>query len=77
MVRGRAFSHFMYALPDATMSARQHCSLSTASRVPLEVTMERYAHRENIALYQRLLTETNVTKDHVRQPCCWSYWLPN
>jgi hypothetical protein len=28
--------------------------------------MERYAHRENIALYQRLLAETNVTKDRVR-----------
>ena len=28
--------------------------------------MELYAHRENIAHYQRLLTETNVTKDHVR-----------
>ena len=28
--------------------------------------MERYAHRENIALYQRLLAETNVTKDQVR-----------
>jgi hypothetical protein len=28
--------------------------------------MERYSHRENIALYQRLLAETNVTKDQVR-----------
>jgi hypothetical protein len=28
--------------------------------------MERYVHRENIALYQRLLAETNVTKDQVR-----------
>jgi hypothetical protein len=28
--------------------------------------MERYAHRQNIALYQRLLAETNVTKDQVR-----------
>jgi hypothetical protein len=28
--------------------------------------MERYAHRENIALYQRLLAETNVTSDQVR-----------
>jgi hypothetical protein len=28
--------------------------------------MELYAHRENIALYQRLLAETNVTKDQVR-----------
>ena len=28
--------------------------------------MERYAHRENIVLYQRLLAETNVTKDRVR-----------
>jgi hypothetical protein len=33
---------------------------------PLEVAMELYAHRENIALYQRLLAETNVTKDQVR-----------
>ena len=28
--------------------------------------MERYSNRENIALYQRLLAETNVTKDQVR-----------
>lgn len=28
--------------------------------------MERYAQRENIALYQRLLAEVNVTKDQVR-----------
>jgi hypothetical protein len=28
--------------------------------------MERYAHRENIARYQLLLAETNVTKDQVR-----------
>jgi hypothetical protein len=28
--------------------------------------MELYTHRENIALYQRLLAETNVTKDQVR-----------
>jgi hypothetical protein len=28
--------------------------------------MEHYAHRENIALYQRLLAETNVTKDKAR-----------
>lgn len=28
--------------------------------------MERYAHLENIALYQRLLAETNVSKDQVR-----------
>jgi hypothetical protein len=28
--------------------------------------MERDAHRENIALYQRLLAETNITKDQVR-----------
>jgi len=28
--------------------------------------VEPYAHRENIALYQRLLAETNVTKDQVR-----------
>jgi hypothetical protein len=28
--------------------------------------MERCAHRENIALYQRLLVETNVTKDQAR-----------
>ena len=27
--------------------------------------MERYAQRENIALYQRLLAEVNVTKDQV------------
>jgi hypothetical protein len=33
---------------------------------PLEVAMELYAHRENIAHYQRLLAETNVTKDKVR-----------
>jgi hypothetical protein len=33
---------------------------------PSEVTMECYAGRENIALYQRLLAETNVTKDQVR-----------
>ncbi len=25
-----------------------------------------YVHRENIALYQRLLAETNVTKDQAR-----------
>lgn len=28
--------------------------------------MERYAHRENIAHYQRLLADPNVTKDQVR-----------
>ena len=28
--------------------------------------MEHYAHRENIALYRRLLAETNVTKDQAR-----------
>ena len=28
--------------------------------------MEHYAHRENIALYRRLLAETNVNKDKVR-----------
>jgi hypothetical protein len=28
--------------------------------------MEHYAHRENIALYQRLLAETNADKDQVR-----------
>jgi len=28
--------------------------------------MERYERRENIALYQRLLTDPNVTKDQVR-----------
>src|SRR6266849_1201728 len=32
---------------------------------PLKVTVERYAHRENITLHQRLLAETNVTKDQV------------
>jgi hypothetical protein len=31
-----------------------------------EVTMEHYVHRENIAHYQRLLAETNVTKDQAR-----------
>jgi len=29
--------------------------------------MERYARRENIALYPRLLAETNLTKDQVRR----------
>jgi hypothetical protein len=33
---------------------------------PLEVTMERFIHRENIAHYQRLLTDPNVVKDQVR-----------
>ena len=33
---------------------------------PLEVTMEHYNNRENIALYERLLAETDVTKDQVR-----------
>jgi hypothetical protein len=33
---------------------------------PLEVTMEQYKHRENIALYKRLLAETDATKDQVR-----------
>ena len=33
---------------------------------PLEVRMERYAQRETIALYQRLLAEVSVTKDQVR-----------
>jgi hypothetical protein len=33
---------------------------------PLEVTTERSTHRENIALYQRLLAETDLTKDQVR-----------
>jgi hypothetical protein len=28
--------------------------------------MEHYKHRENIALYERLLAETDVTKDQVR-----------
>jgi hypothetical protein len=28
--------------------------------------MERYAHRENIAHYERLLADPNVTKDQVR-----------
>jgi hypothetical protein len=28
--------------------------------------MEHYVHRENTAHYQRLLAETNVTKDQVR-----------
>jgi hypothetical protein len=28
--------------------------------------MEHYVHRENITFYQRLLAETNVTKDQVR-----------
>jgi hypothetical protein len=31
-----------------------------------DLQMERYAHRENIALYQRLLAETNITKDQIR-----------
>jgi hypothetical protein len=30
--------------------------------------MEHYAHRENIALYQRLLAETDLTKDQARYP---------
>jgi hypothetical protein len=33
---------------------------------PLEVKVERCAHREDITLYQRLPAETNVTKDQVR-----------
>jgi len=28
--------------------------------------MEHYAHRENIALYQRLLADPNVNKDQAR-----------
>ena len=36
------------------------------AHVPLGGHKERYARRENIALYQRLLAEVNVTKDQVR-----------
>ena len=28
--------------------------------------MDHFIHRENVLLYQRLLAETNVTKDQVR-----------
>ena len=33
---------------------------------PLEVTLERFIHRENIAHYQRLLADSNVANDPVR-----------
>ncbi len=36
------------------------------AQVWLGVTMEHYAHRENIALYQRLLADPNVNKDQAR-----------
>jgi hypothetical protein len=36
------------------------------ARLDLEVAMDRYIHRENMAHYRRLLAEVSVTDDSVR-----------
>ena len=52
-------------LPQSTALLNKRSLRKRSLMYPLEVTVE-HPHRENIALYQRLLAETNVTKDQVR-----------
>ena len=60
--------------------ARQHslmrATFANVARVPLDVTMEHYVHRENIVLHQRLAGRDEHPKDQARHTMLMELGLP-